>query len=290
MSVRQLAREASLFMKERGEAGEAYVPLLPGFALLQNTSPTSFDSLLYDPVACLILQGKKETSLGGTTYRVAAGESLIVSHNVLVSSRITKASKAEPYLAMVFALDLGTIRSLYDQIEITDDDTSNPRAIATTNAEAPLIGALQRFFALADNPTEAKVMAPLLRTEIHFRLLMATNGGMLRSLLRHNSHASSIAKAIEKIRQEYRGPLAVPDLAKVAGMSASSFHKHFRAVTESTPLQYQKDLRLMEARRLIADAGFSVSAAAFEVGYESPNQFSREYARKFGATPREHLS
>ena len=283
-----LAQGVSAFLASEGHFGKAFVSLMPGLTLLQDIAPTSFDAILYEPVSCLILRGQKETTLGGKTFTVSAGDSLVASHDVLVSSRITKASKAEPYLAMVFALDLGIIRSLYEQVEVAETDPEDLQAIATTGAEASLIDAYVRLFGVARDPVEANVLAPLLRTEIHFRLLMATNGQMLRSMLRHNSHASSISKAIAKIRQDYRAPLAVPELAKVAGMSASSFHKHFRAITESTPLQYQKDLRLMEARRLIADGGFSVSDAAFEVGYASPNQFSREYVRKFGATPRQH--
>ena len=123
------------------------------------------------------------------------------------------------------------------------------------------------------------------RREIHYRLLVAPFGGMLRRLIRHDSNASAIARAIGHIRGDIRSPIAIPDLARRVGMSASSFHKHFKTITSTTPLQYQKELRLLEARRLLKTGGASVTTVAYEVGYESPSQFSREYARKFGVPP-----
>ena len=131
----------------------------------------------------------------------------------------------------------------------------------------------------------SKVLGPLTSKEIHYRLLMAPFGGMLRSLIRYDSNASAIARALGHIRADIRSPIAVPDLARRVGMSTSSFHKHFKTITSTTPLQYQKDLRLLEAQRLLKTGGASVTAAAFDVGYESPSQFSREYARKFGVPP-----
>jgi transcriptional regulator GlxA family with amidase domain len=129
------------------------------------------------------------------------------------------------------------------------------------------------------------VLGPSTLREIHYRLLLSPVGGMLRNLLVADSHASRVAKAIRRLRSEYRVPLKVPDLAKAAGMSASSFHEHFKAVTGTTPLQYQKDLRLIEAHALLTAMSHTVSEAAYEVGYESPNHFSRDYNRKFGLPP-----
>ena len=133
-------------------------------------------------------------------------------------------------------------------------------------------------------------MAPLIRREIHFRLLRASHGAMLRQLLRHESAASRIAKAINRIRQEFKTQISVSDLAHIAGMSASTFHEHFKNLTATSPLQYQKNLRLIEARRLLMDGTQSISSVAFDVGYESPTQFSREYSRKFGASPRKDIA
>ena len=143
---------------------------------------------------------------------------------------------------------------------------------------------------LADRPLEAKVIAPLIKREIHFRLLLAEHGGMLRRLLRRESHASRISKAISLLGERYTNPLSVPELANTVGMSVSSFHQHFKSITATTPLQYQKNLRLIEAQRLLVDGAKSVASVAYDVGYESLSQFSREYSRKFQMPPSTEIS
>jgi len=200
-----------------------------------------------------------------------------VSHDLPVCSRITKA----PYLALVLEVDVATIRKLYDEVADSALDSEHARAAETHRADPGLLDALRRYLALADSPTDAKVLGPLISKEIHYRLLVVPFGGMLRSLIRHDSTASAIARAIGHIRS----PIAIPDLARQVGMSASSFHKHFKTITSTTLLQYLKELRLLEARQLLKTGGASVTTAAFDVGYESPSQFSREYARKFGVVP-----
>jgi AraC-like DNA-binding protein len=228
---------------------------------------------VYEPVLCLILRGRKQVSIGDQTLAIGPGDCLLVSHDLPVRSRITSA----PYLAL--------IRNLYDQLEeavLADDATSAAQA---RRADPALLDALHRYLLLADSPRDLKVLGPLIAREIHYRLLLAPFGGMLRHLIRRDSIASAISRAIGHIREDLRAPIAIPELAKRVGMSSSSFHKHFKAITSTTPLQYQKELRLLEARRLLRTDGASVTNAAFDVGYESPSQFSREYARKFGVPP-----
>ena len=254
---------------------------MPGLLLLQQDAPSSFEATLYEPVLCLILQGRKQVSLAEQTLSFGPGECLLVSHDLPVRSRITKA----PYLALVFEVDVASIRKLYDEVAESSLDSERARAAATRRADTELLDALCRYLALADSPADAKVLGPLVSKEIHYRLLVAPFGGMLRSLIRRDSSASAIARAIAHIRRDIRSPIAIGDLARQVGMSASSFHKHFKTVTSTTPLQYQKELRLLEAQRLLKTAGASVTATAFDVGYESPSQFSREYTRKFGAPP-----
>ncbi|PZR09398.1 MAG: hypothetical protein DI536_22740 [Archangium gephyra] len=163
-------------------------------------------------------------------------------------------------------------------------------AFEVQRASPELVDALSRYLQLAQSPSDAKVLGPLLLKEIHYRLLTAKFGGVLRKLVRHDSRESAVARAIAHIRRDFRGTIGIPQLAREVGMSTSAFHKHFKEVTESSPLQYQKDLRLIEARRMLTRGGVSVSSAAFDVGYESPNQFSREYARKFGVSPSRDVS
>lgn len=261
-------------------------PPMDGLLLLRRSSPSSFEASLYEPVLCLILQGRKQVSIGEQTLSFGPGECLLVSHDLPVCSRITKA----PYLALVLEVDIATVRKLYDEVAESALDSERARAAETHRADPGLLDALRRYMALADSPADAKVLGPLISKEIHYRLLVAPFGGMLRSLIRHDSNASAIARAIGHIRGDIRSPIAIPDLARRVGMSASSFHKYFKTITSTTPLQYQKELRLLEARRLLKTGGASVTTAAHDVGYESPNQFSREYARKFGVPPSQDLA
>jgi AraC-like DNA-binding protein len=254
---------------------------LDGLLLVRQDSPSALDVSLYETVLCLILQGRKQVSIGEQTLSFGPGECLLVSHDLPVRSRITRA----PYLALVLRIDVATIRKLYDEVAESALESERARAAETHRATPALLDALHRYLVLAESPADAKVLGPLVSKEIHYRLLMAPFGGMLRNLIRHDSDASAIARAIGHIRGDIRLPLAVPELARRVGMSVSSFHKHFKTITSTTPLQYQKELRLLEARRLLRSGGTSVSTAAFDVGYESPSQFSREYARKFGVAP-----
>lgn len=261
-----------------------------GLTALCARKPTRLEATIYDPVVCLILQGSKETWLGDKCVSLAAGDSLIVSHHLPVVSRIVEASSETPYVALVLSVDMGIIRNLYDEVGEAELERTRADTLSAGTADKDFVEAMTRLFNLTGRPSEAKVMEPLIRREIHFRLLIARHGAMLRKLLNHDSSASRVARAINRLRQDYKAPISVPELARTAGMSTSSFHEHFKLTTSTTPLQYQKDLRLIEARRLLADGSSTISNVAFEVGYESPTQFSREYSRKFGMSPREHMT
>jgi len=262
-------------------------PDVPGLFFIRRTQPTEIEASVYDPLVCLILQGRKETLVGDRMVEVGAGSCIIVSHDLPVVARITEATLEVPYLALVARLDVGELRSLYDEVGPAALEAA-PRAYAVGTIDAPLLDVLTRYVALFDDPDGVRVLMPMLRRELHFRLLRAQHGAMLRTLLLRDSHASNISKAIQDLRVRFREGVEVPALARSVGMSTSSFHKHFKDVTATTPLQYQKDLRLTEAQRLLLIGEHSVSTAAFEVGYESTTQFSREYSRKFGVPPSAH--
>lgn len=281
MPLEGLIERALRRVSAAGDGQQQAAEPMAGLRLLRRDSPSSFEASLYEPVLCLILQGAKEVSIGEQTLSFGPGECLLVSSDLPVCSRITKA----PYLALVLEVDITGIRELHDEVAGSVPDSVRPRAAVTHRADPGLLDALLRYLALADSPADAKVLAPLVSKEIHYRLLIAPFGGMLRGLLRHDSNASAIARAIGHIRSDLRSPIAIPGLARRVGMSASSFHKHFKTITSTTPLQYQKELRLLEARRLLRTGGASVTTVAYDVGYESPSQFSREYARKFGVAP-----
>jgi AraC-like DNA-binding protein len=258
---------------------------LPNVTVLQTGEVSQFDSVVYKPVVCLVLQGAKETAIGDQSVTLRAGDALIVSHDLPVQSRIISASADTPYLALIIGLELGLVRSLYEQIGPVADDMAPARSLSAGPAEPAVVESIFRYLALMNNPLEAEVLGPSILREIHFRLLMSPLGGMLRSLLSVDSHASRVARAIMHIRRDFRENLSVPELARLAGMSQSAFHGHFKQVTGTTPLQYQKDLRMIAARDLLRAGRHSVASASFEVGYESPTHFSRDYQRKFGKAP-----
>jgi AraC-like DNA-binding protein len=281
MSLDQLARHVLRILPRQAGVAVQSVQPLPGLTLLHHPRTTTFEATLYEPVVCLIVQGKKETTLGDRVLEADTGACLLVSHDLPVVSRVLRA----PYTALLLDLEFNLLRSLYDEVADVAMDAQPTGALQVHPADAVLIGALERYLSLAESPADAEVLGPLIRKEIHYRLLKAPVGGMLRNLVRQDSHASAVARAIAQIREDYRSTIAIPELARSVGMSTSAFHRHFKNVTASSPLQYQKDLRLLAARRLLSAGEASVTQAAFDVGYESPSQFSREYARKFGVPP-----
>lgn len=285
MALQDLARKVDDFIGDHTNTVAGGDTGIAGLYVHRQTQPNPFEAIVYHPVICLNLQGRKQVSISDRSIAFAAGQSLIVSHDLPVAARVTEASPELPYLAIIVALDIAILQSLSDEVGEAALDARQAQALAASETDIALVEAIARYFALVDDPVTAKVMAPLILKEIHFRLLIANHGGMLRQLMHRDSHASRISRAIGRIRTDFRSALAVAELSDEAGMSPSSFHEHFKQITGTTPLQYQKDLRLMEARRLISMNGSSVSSAAYEVGYESPTQFSREYSRKFGIPP-----
>jgi AraC-like DNA-binding protein len=255
-----------------------------GLTVVQHASPTTAETTLYRPVACLILRGLKETAFGGRPTRVGEGQVLLISHDVPLVARVRRA----PYLAVVLTLDLATLRALQDDLGGAALAPGEPAASHRVDeADGALVDAFERLLALVVDGSEAdvRVVGGLTHRELHYRLLTSPAGAMLRDLIRHDSHASAVAQAIRTLHRDFRAPLRVEALAREVAMSVSSFHKHFKAVTATSPLQYQKTLRLLEARRLLAEPGAAVSTAAFAVGYESPTQFCRDYVRRFGHPP-----
>jgi len=263
---------------------------LDGLFILRSRKPTNLEATLYKPLLCLTLQGRKDAHVGARQVSFRAGDSLIVSHQLPVISRVTEATEMTPYLSLVLELDMNIVRSLYDEVGDMDIEEEQTQAFNVGRTDKAMMNAMGRLIDLIDKPLEVKVMQPLILREIHFRLLLAQHGGTLRQLLRRGSHADRIAKAIARIQEDYTTSITVAELAGIAGLSPSSFHEHFKALTATTPLQYQKELRLLKARHLLMNGSHSVSHAAFEVGYESHTQFSREYSRKFGHSPRTDLA
>lgn len=252
----------------------------------RESQPRLIEASVYNPVICLILQGSKETTSHNGTVHLAEGDMLVVSHDTPVTARITRA----PYLALIMPIDLSRIRSLADSLPDTPSpDPARTGAMRSAVAEKALLQPLERLLALEPGSADDKVLTPLLLTELHYRLLMSPAGGMLRRLLSPTSQESRIARVASLIRRNYAQPQRLPDLAREAGMGQSAFHQHFKALTGTTPLQFQKDVRLSEALRLLEAGTQSVTQIGYAVGYESPAQFSREFSRRFGRPPQQVL-
>jgi len=258
---------------------------VPGLALYRRDEPTEPISTMYEPVVCLIAQGSKRALLGDETYVYNPQSYLITSVDLPAFVQVMEASKEKPYLGLVLKLDLREISQLMVDSNLPAPRQQSKRGMATGRVTMPLLAAFQRLVDLLDSPEDIPILAPVIKREIFYRLLVGDQGVRLRQIASAGSHSRQIAKAIDRLKSDYAQPLRIDDLAAQANMSTSSFHHHFRALTAMSPLQYQKWLRLNEARRLMLAENQDATTAAFEVGYESPSQFSREYSRLFGAPP-----
>lgn len=267
-----------------GHATTPWTVLAPGLGVARRTHPAPIEAIIYEPLVCLILQGAKRTTIGAHSHLMEPGTLFVLSHAMPVVSRVETASPHRPFLSLVTHLELAELRQLHD-IEGPAAHGAQTHASHTGPVEPAVVDLFERYVALAADPDAARVLSPGLRRELHFRLLRSPAGPMLRRIVRRDSHASNIARAIDHLRQTYREKVEMDALAHTVGMSPSAFYKHFKATTATTPLQYQKDLRLTEARRLLLGGDHTVSGAAYAVGYASPSQLSRDYTRKFGQPP-----
>jgi AraC-like DNA-binding protein len=257
---------------------------IAGLTVMRAYEPGPPLRMIYRPVLCLVAQGAKQVMAGETIHAFGAGQALIVGVAIPATGQIVRASAAEPYLAAAVELDVPLLRELATTVAPPRHDDA-AHAVFVGEGDSALTECMLRLLRLIAEPDAAPVLQPLLLRELHFRLLTGPYGAALARLAVPNGRTERIARAIRLLSQDFAQALRIEDLAAVAGMSVSTFHLHFKTATAMTPLQYQKQLRLLEARRLLlADA--SAARAAYAVGYESPTQFSREYARMFGLPPR----
>lgn len=257
---------------------------------IKEVGTSELSETLYMPALCIVLQGEKQATLDNRTLRLSAGDSIIISHHVPVYAKITQASTEAPYLALIIKLDLQIIRSLHFEIEKIIEKQQRAFSVDAERADSALINTIDRFITILEDPLEAELLGPSLFKELHLRVLRAPHGGMLRQMLSINSAANNIARAIKHIRDNYRAGLLITEVAREVGMSESSFYQKFREITGTTPRQYQKTLRLIEAHSLLTLEGYSVADAAFAVGYESAGHFSKDYSKKFGIPPKDAKS
>lgn len=264
---------------------------IDGLSLIRASSPSQPLASVYHPCFCIVVQGRKRALVGSETYQYDPLNCLVVSMSVPVVGEILEATPARPYLCLRIDLDAALVDDLVAQLGAAAPARADDgRAMFVARVGAPLLDAVLRLVRLIDAPGDAAVLAPLAMREIHYRVLLGELGPRLRSLCEGDGASRRIARAIELLKTHYAQPLRIEDLAAAAHMSASSLHQRFRAATATTPLQFQKQLRLHEARRLMLVEGVEAAVAAHRVGYESPSQFSREYRRTFGAPPRREVA
>lgn len=276
--ARQIAR-----WTEKEHILESHVP---GLLLVRYEAPTEPMSVLYEPCICLVAQGAKRVLLGDEEYVYDANHYLITSVGLPVVTNVITASKETPLLGLVLKLDLRVVsRLMVDSNLPVSRVHQSGRGLAVSEVSEPLLNCFERLLDLLDSPEDIPILAPLITKELLYRLLMGEQGSRLRQIATAGSHGHQIARAIDWLKENYTQQLKVEGLAKEACMSVSTFHHHFRTMTAMSPLQYQKWLRLHEARRLMLTEHQDVTTAALQVGYESPSQFSREYKRQFGAPP-----
>jgi AraC-like DNA-binding protein len=263
-------------------AGVARTPI-SGLTTIRATAPSGLDYAISRPLACLVLQGTKHVTMGNRAFTFRAGDSLLITADVPTVSRVTRASIALPYFSLVLDLDPAVIADLAVEMKAVPVADGAPLRHEPTDAE--VTDAALRLMRLIERPASVPVLRTQLVREMHYWLLAGRHGAAIRHLGWPDGPVQRVARAVAVLRAEFAQPLRVARLAAVAGMSPSSFHQHFRAVTSLSPLQFQKQLRLIEARRLMLSDGVTSSGAAFAVGYESVSQFTREYGRMFGLPP-----
>ncbi|MCE8021489.1 AraC family transcriptional regulator [Halomonas sp. MCCC 1A11036] len=272
--------------RHANDRGLALTPL-PGLRMMCIEAPSGELHSVYKPLVCLVLQGAKHLTVGKEERVFHAGQSAMVSADMPVVGRIVQASRNEPYLAIAVELDMAILRELTAHLGSPRPQRSSEMpTLFAVDTEAALLNCASRLMQLLDRPEAAPLLSPGIMRELHYWLLSGPHSTVLCTLADPDSHAGRLATAIAILRAEYRSRVPVERLAAEAGMSLTSFHKHFKHMTTLTPGQYQKRLRLIEARRLMLDEGFSASKTAFEVGYESVSQFTREYGRLFQAPPK----
>lgn len=259
---------------------------LPGLHLHHVSTATEPVHGVTEPSFCVIAQGSKEVLLGDRLYRYDPAHYLLATVDLPVVSRVIEASTAQPYLSLRLELDPAVVSSVTVEAgHLATRGRGDVRALDVSPLPAGLLDATVRLVRLLDSPAEARVLQPLITREIVFRLLVGEQGNRLRHLAQLGGHTDRIAVAVQRLRREFNQPLRIDGLARELGMSVSGFHHHFKAVTAMSPLQFQKQLRLQEARRLLLDENLDAAGAGYRVGYDDASQFSREYKRLFGEPP-----
>lgn len=272
-----------------GEDG-VHATAIPSLYLMRFSSPRPCSAVLYEPRLCIVAQGRKIAILAGDTYHYDPLHYLVVSMTLPAQGQIIEATPEEPYLSLRLDIDMDQLRTLVLETTGTRPADLVDRGLYAARASDALLDAVLRLTRLLEEPGDRDALAPLVLREVYYRVLTGDLGHRLRELVTTGSRSHRIGRAVQALRERYHEPLSIDVLAGSLHMSVSSLHHQFKAATSMSPLQFQKHLRLHEARRLMLTDGLEANMAARRVGYESPSQFSREYKRLFGTPPRSGIA
>ncbi|HMA14790.1 MAG: AraC family transcriptional regulator [Bacteroidota bacterium] len=274
-----------LIEQNHREDGVVATPI-PRLHLIRFSRPTERIHGLSEPALCIAAQGRKRAMVGDRIFEYDRSRFLVISVDVPVAGQIIEATPREPYLCFRLDLDRTLLASLF--MELGDGfrhDRAPEQGVVLSPVTPELLDASLRLLRLLQTPEDAAMLAPLVEREILYRLVCSEQGARLWQIAHGESRLQQVNRAIRRLQRDFEQPIAIAELAAEAGMSVSAFHQHFKTVTAMSPLQYQKQLRLQEARRLILSAAMDAASAGHRVGYDSASQFSREYSRLFGAPP-----
>lgn len=285
--------ETASLREDLGRRIEAYLgddvermTSLPGLSFAKVQTCTIPASYVYEPSLSMIIRGRKRVRLGTTTYVYNESRFLLTAVNLPTVTEVLDATPETPYIALLMRLDLQTARQVMADVDSSGPgDAATGFAMATGPATLELFDAVARLIKLIDSPQDLAHVGPLIQREIIYRILVSSAGLCFRETIIAGTQSQRTAKAITWLREHYTQPFRIEELAALAGMGVSTLHHHFRAMTAMSPLQYQKHLRLHEARRILLTEAVDATTAAIRVGYESATQFNREYKRSFGAPP-----
>jgi AraC-like DNA-binding protein len=276
---------------DRQSGKSPFATAIAGLTILRSDHPRPLSHMIIKPALCITLQGAKWTAFGERRFDYGAGQALVVGVEMPAVGQVTRASPAEPYLGLVIELDLGVMREVVESLDSAPVALESARhGVFVSDFEGPLADCAARAVRLLETPQAIALLYPAVMREICYWLLTGPHGGEVVKMALGSDRTRRLVGAIHALRDRYADPVRVDELASIAQLSPSAFHRQFKALTAMTPVQYQKQLRLFEARRLLASGETNVENAAFRVGYESASQFSREYSRMFGASPRRDVA
>jgi AraC-like DNA-binding protein len=268
-----------------------YPTAIEGFVILRSDQPKLPAYRLFQPALCIAIQGSKWATFGDFRYEYNAGQAMVVTVEMPPRGAVSEANPGEPFLGFVLVLDLAVLRELAEQMSSqpksqTQASSASPAGVCVVDLSAEALDCLCRAMRMLETPATIPLLYPGLYRELLYWLLTGSGGGELLHTVIASSRENRLITAIHELKIRFAEPVRVNELAAIACMSSATFHRHFKATTGMSPLQYQKELRLLAARRLMLQNGSNVETVATEVGYESAPQFSREYARMFGRPPR----